>query len=257
LALAKDPEVSVSRIVHLAEHDLALTAKVLRLANSSFFAASRPIASVRDAIVWLGLARVMDIILASLIAPLEARAIKGYDLGPSELFQHSAVVAVGVEALAREIQKPAPAYGFTAGLLHDVGKIVLTNFVDVDITAILDLAYTEGSSFEDAETSVLGINHAEAGALVLEYWNLPPEIVEVVRFHHNPDMAPNNSPAVDLVHVSDQLAMTSGIGAGVDGLHYRPCTSVISRIGLPPKSVERVLYQMVDGLESFNSLVGV
>lgn len=255
LRLARQDDSNVQDIVALAEHDLGLTANVLRAANAACFASGGQIGSLHEAIVRLGLNRLVEFVLVSLTAPLNRQEVRGYDLAPGRLLEHSILVGVGVEAFAEEAGSEAPQRGFTAGLLHDIGKVVLGSFVDADSSAIQDLAFLEEVSFEEAESRVLGINHAEVGGLVLEHWNFPPDITCAVRFHHAPDAAPPDSPLVDWVHLADHLALESGVGAGVDGLNYRTSAAVIERVNPGQLGSERILCKMLDGLRSFQELI--
>lgn len=255
LAVAQDQSTHVREIAQLIEYDMGLTTSVLRFANSPYFAGTHPIGTVQEAIVRLGVRRLVDLVVTAVTAPLAKRPIHGYDLAAGQLFEHSIIVAIGVEALAAEIGEQTPHNAFTAGLLHDLGKIVLGTFVDVDVHRILDEAFRGKRPFEEAESCVLGINHAEVGALLLQHWALPHEIVKAVQFHHIPDVAPEGSHLVDLVHVSDQLALNSGIGAGIDGLQYRTSRAALARLNLELSAIERVMCRMLEGLQNFRELI--
>ena len=102
---------------------------------------------------------------------------------------------------------------FTSGLLHDVGKILLGTFMEVDVEPIVHLAKTELISFNVAEQRVLGIDHAEAGAALLEAWELPELIIRAIRWHHTPEDYEGDPLVVDLVHVADALCLQGAIGA--------------------------------------------
>jgi putative nucleotidyltransferase with HDIG domain len=256
LAMLQNSETPIRDIVRVAEHDPGLTSNVLRLANSSYFAPVRSIGSLQDAVVRLGTRRLSELVLVSVTAPLAGQPIAAYDLAAGQLLEHSIAVGVGVETLAVEAGETIPPRnGFTAGLLHDLGKTVLGTCVGVDVTRILALANETGCSFEDAESRVLGINHAEVGALLLEHWNLPLDLVEAVHFHHAPDDAPRHLPLIDWVHMADQLAIETGLGAGIDGLQYRPSPTVVARMKLDSTIMERVVCKMVEGLGAFKELI--
>jgi len=252
--MVEDPDVEIGAVVRAIEHDPGLTSNVLRLSNSSYFAGPRTIGSVRDAIVRLGLNRVFQLALASSIAPLATAPVKGYDLPAGDLLIHSIAVAVGAEQLAQALELRPPPSTFTAALLHDVGKIVLGTFIEVDAKPILALAFEHQLSFEMAEAEVMGISHAEVGAVILEQWNLPPAVVEVVRWHHQPERFSGDTLAVDLVHVADSLATLSGIGAGVDGLNYRPSGESVARLRVTTRINEVVVNRILTGLEDLRAV---
>jgi putative nucleotidyltransferase with HDIG domain len=255
IRLLQDPDAELENIVRVVEYDPGLTSNILRLANSAYYGGTGVIDSVRNAIVRLGTKNILQLIVAATVAPLVAPAVKGYDLPPGELWRHSIAVAVGTERIADALELKPPDHTFTAALLHDVGKLALGTFVEVDASAIIALAEEERISFEVAEQTVLGIDHAEAGAILLETWKLPESITEAIRRHHNPEGFPgDDTRAVDLVHASDSLCLMSGIGAGSDGLNYRPSAEVVSRLSLTTQAMEIAACGILDGLRELGGL---
>jgi putative nucleotidyltransferase with HDIG domain len=254
IQLVQDPSASIASLRRAIELDPGLTSNVLRLANSAYLGSPRSVRSVRDALVRLGTNRVFQLVIAAAVAPVAQQTVRGYDLPPGALWHHSVAVAVGTTELAAAAGRRPPDHAFTAGLLHDIGKIVLGTFLEVDAAPIMQLAFEEHLSFELAEQRILGIHHAELGARVLEGWHLPPPIVEVVRWHHQPESYPGDTLVVDLVHMADALALVSGIGAGSDGLNYRPSAAVLSRLRVTTAVAEGVVCRMLDGLRELREL---
>jgi putative nucleotidyltransferase with HDIG domain len=164
-------------------------------------------------------------------------------------------VAVGAEQVAAALGIQPPDHAFTSGLLHDVGKILLGTFMEVDADPIINLTRAERISFEVAEHRVLGIDHAEAGAALLEAWELPETIVRVNRWHHSPEGFEGDPLVADLVHVADALCLQGAIGAGgADGLHYRPSREVVERIGLTTLAAETAVCGIMQGLSDLGGL---
>jgi HD-like signal output (HDOD) protein len=132
-----------------------------------------------------------------------------------------------------------------------LGKFVKEDFNKIEIKA------SEGISFHLAEHEVLGTDHAEIGAHILKRWSLPHEIVNAVRWHHDPELAEETNTLIDVVHVADVLCLMIGIGVGREGLHYKPSPSVSKRIGLTSNQLEVIashtlLYtnELIGALES-------
>jgi len=246
MALLQDPEASIADLAKVIQLDPGLTANILRLANSSALGAMREVTTVREALVRLGANRVGQLVLASGAAPQLRGATKGYDLPPGALLEHSIATALAAEELARALNITPPEDLFTAGLLANVGKTVMGEFLEVDVTPILERAHEDMIPFQEAERCILGIDHAELGALLLESWNLPQRIVEVVRWYLEPDDYEGENLTLDLVHAGEGLAKMSSIALGVDGLHYHPSTFVIQRLGLTPEIVESVMAVVVE-----------
>ena len=252
--LIEDPDVSFKELASTIEYDPGLTSSVLRMANSVYFGASRTISSIQEGIVRLGTKVIFRLVVASAISPLSKKPVKGYDLPAGKLWEHSVAVALGADKIAEHKRIKTPDYTFTAALLHNIGKIVLGTFIEVDADKVKAIAYEGGVSFETAEEQVLGINHAEAGALLLDYWNLPAQIVDVVRYHHNPNAFSGEKLVVDLVHAADFLAMMNGYGMGVDGLNYKPCPEVLERLALDTIDMEKIISQLLQEINKFKAL---
>ncbi|MCA8939275.1 MAG: HDOD domain-containing protein, partial [Planctomycetes bacterium] len=126
-------------------------------------------------------------------------------------------------------------------LLHDVGKIVLGTYVEVDAEPIFEVAFAGSKTFDEAEQEVLGIDHAEVGARLLESWGLPSAMVEAVRFHHRPQALEGDKTLVALVHLADSLVMMSGVALGREGLSYRIQEDIVEALGVKTKDAEKAL----------------
>ena len=253
--LMRDPQVDMGRLATVLQFDPAITANILRLANSSYFGAVHSITTLRDAVVRLGARRVSQLVLTVAVAPKISTDIKGYDLPPSALLEHSLAIAVGSELVAAEVKVEPPSHTFTAGLLANIGKTVMGQFLEIDAGDILALAETEGLSFEEAERQVLGIDHLEVGAELLRGWNLPEEIVEVVQYRLTPEDCPSKNPALDLVHAGDAIARMTGIGQGLDGMQYRVSETVINRLRLSPEGMENVMGLLPEHVEKLQAVL--
>jgi len=255
IPLLQNPDASLKDITQRLSHDPGLTANTLRLANCSMHAARQPIVQVGDAIKRLGTRRVLGLIIGSSVAPIARTRVKGYDLAEGELWRHAVAVAIGTEELAAVLGVCAPPHAFTAGLLADIGKVVLGTFLAVDAQRITTRAFDNGIPFDQAEREVLGIDHAEVGAMLMAHWKLPADIVDVVRWHHLPDQCASDRSVVGLVHVADHICALSGIGAGVDGLNYQPSRQVLEDLKVSTDTIERTLCGLMERLEHAEALL--
>ena len=255
IGMLQDPEVEMPELVEALEYDPGLTANILRWANSAYFGGRHEILSVRDAVVRLGMKRMNQLVMTSIAAPIVNQPVRGYDLPPGSLLEHSIAVAIGAVELCKAKGITPPESVFTAGLLHDIGKIVLGMFVEVASQPILEAASAEHTSFDEAERRILGIDHAEVGAILLDRWNLPRSIVDVVRWHHQPQEYEGESTSLDMVHVAEVLCLECGIGTGIDGLNYRPSTAVMERVNLKPAAAEQVVSRMLSSLDEIRDVV--
>jgi putative nucleotidyltransferase with HDIG domain len=255
LVLMDDPDINVSQIEAILGQDPGLTANVLKLANSAYFGMPSKVGSIKQAVLLLGLKRLMQIVIASCVSAIMDKPVTGYDLPPGELWHHSIGVTVAAEGLMKELNIEAGEEIFTAALLHDVGKLVVGEFIENDIRRI-EAALSQGISFETAENMVLGTNHADVGAQILTQWSLPPAIVNAVRWHHSPESADGADTMVDIIHVANVLCLMIGVGVGRDGLQYRPSEEVVERLGLEPYHLEKVASQVLQWLNELSQALG-
>ncbi len=255
--MLNNPDVSFKALSDLIKYEPGLTANILKIANSAYFGFKQKISSVQQAIVRLGTERVHELAIASSLAPIAHSSVKGYDLPAGELWKHSILIALGGEQIAKMKGIKPPDSVFTTGLLLDIGKIVLGTFVEIDVNPIMDLAFKKKIPFDVAERRVLGIDHTEVGAILLKNWNLPEEIVNTVRWHHQPSRAKQNSLLLDLVHSANIFAMISGIGTGSDGLNYRPDKEVMKRMNFTTEKKELVISMMMTGLNDVQDLLSL
>lgn len=255
LAMIDDPSMRVSQIEKILRQDPGLTANVLRLANSAYFGIPSKVGSIRQAVILLGLKRLIQMVIAACVSAIMDKPVPGYALPPGELWRHSIAVSVAAEGLVKELKVDAGEEIFTAALLHDVGKLVLGEFVKDDFKQI-ETAVSEGIAFETAETNVLGTNHADTGAQVLTNWSLPAEIVNAVRWHHAPENADQTSTMLDIVHVANFMSMMIGVGIGRDGLQHQPSVEVTERLGLEPEHLEKVASQTMQWVTELSEVLG-
>lgn len=236
-----DPDTGIKDVVDIVKFEPGLTANILKMANSAYFGATGPIDSIHQAVARLGMQQVFRLVVISSAHTTMAPSVSGYDMPPGALWRHSVACALATQCLAEQIGVRRAETAFTSALLHDVGKLVIGNCLDLDFAAIEKYAVDSDVSFEQAERKVIGADHAMIGAAILEKWNLPQEVVMGVRWHHEPDAVKGNSPMVDLVHVADAICMSMGIGAGRDGLYYRPSAEARSRCGISKRTMELVI----------------
>lgn len=254
MRMTEDPRTDAQSIARVIATDQAMAARVLKLANSAFYGLPRRVSTLSEAVVILGFRTIKNLAIAASTFELLNREIAGYWLQRGELWRHSLACAIGAQLIARRIRVPVTEEAFVAGLLHDIGKVAINLFVREQFDQIMQRALQDQIAFVDAEQAVLGFNHAMAGGLIAEKWNLPPTLVAVIKYHHQPSTAPDHDPMISIVHLADVLAITLGIGIGGDGLYYHFEEDTMTLFGMEQADLDDLCEQIVDQMARAVSL---
>ncbi len=252
--LLSDPRSTVPEIVEVIKYDQAVTTEVLRLVNSAYFGLSRKVTSVDDAMICLGTVKVLQLVMSIHTTTLLAREQQGYGLEPGVLWKHSVAVALASSAFAQRIKLTNANLVFTAGLLHDIGKVVLNQYVAEEFAKIVNLVNERGMTFNEAENQVLGYSHEEIGGMIAQKWQLPEPIVSCIRYHHDPSVMEAPDPLVDVVYLANSVCLLLGVGLGEDGLHYRAKPEIMQRYDLKEPDLEEVGVTVLDELKRVEQL---
>jgi putative nucleotidyltransferase with HDIG domain len=207
IEILQSDDPSLQKIGEIVTEDIAMSAKVLQLVNSSYFGIARRISNPVQAVMFLGLETVKALVLSvQIFAKWEGSRLKGFDI--ERLWHHSMVVGAMAKRLAEVEQLTAREMdeAFTAGLLHDVGMLILASSLPEAYQRVLDTARTQEIPLWQAEEKAFGTSHAEVGAYLLGLWGLPTSIVEAVAWHHRPLACPARTFCpLTTVHVADAL----------------------------------------------------
>jgi HD-like signal output (HDOD) protein len=195
-------EHEIADIVEIVSLDQALTAALLRRANSAMSAGRAPVATVREAVVRLGSGPLLSMAFAATVGNRMNAALPAYGLVEGELWQHSVAASVTADLVRTMANVFVPAEASTAALLHDIGKVVICNHYGPQTMQMLKkAAETDHVSSLQVERAVFGADHAQIGGLVAGRWNLPEPLVEAITYHH--DLTTDQTPigaAVALAH---------------------------------------------------------
>jgi putative nucleotidyltransferase with HDIG domain len=250
LRMLEDPETTVDEIEDVLRHDPGLTGNVLKLANSAYFGIPSRVASTRQAVLLLGLKKLIQLVIASCVNAVMDKPVPGYNMPPGNLWRHSIAVSIAAEALVKDKKNIEVEDIFTPALLHDIGKLILGHFVKEEQAAIEKIAET-GVPYVVAENMVLGTDHAEVGAQVLKQWSFPRDVVDAVRWHHDPDFPEKAGASIDIVYLANLLCQSDGAGNGDETYCVDLSPAAIERLGLDVSQFEEIktkVAQWVDEL---------
>jgi putative nucleotidyltransferase with HDIG domain len=211
LKVVNSPDTSAEDAAELIEKDPALTSKMIRLANSAFYGIPRSISSVSSAVVILGFNTIRSLVLSASVMKMFSMSHHVFD--KDNFWKHSIISAMAAKTIVRHfmsIKMMDPESAFCAGILHDIGKLIFSEFVNQDYREACDRAKSRKIPLVDAETEVMGINHAEIGKILADKWALPLDLEYCLVYHHDPASADQILDLVATVHLADQLAHANG-----------------------------------------------
>ena len=251
LKILEDPDTSVDEIEDILRHDPGLTGNVLKMANSAYFGIPSKVASTRQAVLLLGIKKLIQLVIASCVNAVMDKPVPGYNLPPGDLWRHSIAVSIAAESLVKDKKNIEGNDIFTPALLHDIGKLILGHFVKEEQEAIEKIA-GKGVPYVVAENMVLGTDHAEVGAQILTQWSFPSEVIYAVRWHHDPDYPKQPGASNDIVYLANLLCQANGGGSRAE----TPCCdlspSVIKRLGLDVNQFQEIKARVVQWVDELS-----
>jgi len=260
LKLVEDPDSSAQEIVEAITPDLALTARILKAANSAYYGIPSSISNLERAVPLLGLGMVKSLALAMGVIECLPQKIGGKEFAAKDLWVHSLAVATAVDEMGHLLDVKT-GYLFTMGLLHDVGQIILAQFFREEFFQALELCRSrEDFHLHDAERELLGVDHGEVGAMLLKRWKLPASIVKPVAAHHI-DGFPKGVDELDLalLRVGDFVSQQAGLYHGGNPVPYKVFDHDLEILEMEPKVLDQVrehLVQSREKIEGFFQAMG-
>lgn len=237
--ISDDPGSSARDLAKVIQKDQSITAKILRIVNSAYYGFYRKVGSVSHAIVILGFNEVKNISIAACMVQAFS---EGYNklFNRKEFWTHSLGAAFTAKALSRELIGVKPDDAFVAGLLHDIGKVVLDqHFMDA-FTETLTAARIENRPLNKVSNELLGIDHAEIGGLISERWKLPNGLVEAISYHHSPGIMNQHDYLTHLAHLSNYFCHRHNIGSSGNPLPDAADPQSLAALGLENNSLEEI-----------------
>jgi len=248
LALNTDTDEGQRQLLVLIEQDPQILAKIIGLANAPVFGSSRKITSISEAAIILGINRIKSVATGIAIMSLKSGLSTG-NLNMQDLWMHNLGIAFAMLAIGRAIPRqfrPTDDYIFLAGMLHDIGYIALA-YLDPQRSNELHtyMATAKNRPVLEIEGSLLDICHDELGAELARHWNLPSEIISVIRYHHTPDAAgaPKDQPLIRMVYVAEKMLPSFGMGEHVNpGINDYDWEA----LNIAPENAEEILTQAAE-----------
>jgi len=243
-----DPDSSLRDLARVIEIDQALVAKVLTLANSAYYGVSGMVSSIQHASVLLGQKTLAQMITISASSMLLSKNLRGYDIAPGDMWQHSLFCAFAAKRLAEMVAEDSIDDAFTAGLLHDAGKIILDPYVSKRKSEFERLAGQNNMPFFEIEKAVFGFDHAEIMSRACRLWRFPEDQAAAIRFHHQPACDEDNALAC-MIHLADVLAKSFGFAAGQSASLNQIDPEILQFLHIKRKVLDEVAAAVQDDLQ--------
>lgn len=244
--MLSDDDIGVTTVAGEIKKDQVLSAKILRMCNSSYIGLPRRIASIDQAIVFLGSKLLLQMVITAQIENIYQTSEGGYSLCRGGIFHHALATARLCRALAEAQKKINPDIAYTAGLLHDIGKVVLDQYI-ADVQPLfyrMIIEHKENSS--KVEQEILGIDHCQVGLMLAENWDLPDVLKDIMLFHHSPEVDGNNKELVNLTYVADVLTNRFMPGFELEKVDTTNIQASLDILGLSPGRIYGHLNVLAD-----------
>jgi putative nucleotidyltransferase with HDIG domain len=230
-------DVDISVLAKKVSHDAALTAKTLRLANSSLYGLQVKVTTIQQAITFLGFQTTRNLITAAAVTGCFAEGqCPGFD--HKAFWRHSIAAAACCKVIARRLRFNQD-YAFTAGLLHDIGRLVLVSTFPQQYAAAMAYRSAHDSYVLDAERAVLGVDHVQAGMALAEHWNFSETMKLALAHHHDPD-APGAGLLASIVHVANAIVHALDVAREEDELAPAVSSAAWTALGLNEEALLQV-----------------
>ncbi len=223
LRIIEDENHALRHVIQIVENDAALTTEVLKVANTAMYRRGEPVSTLNRAVLLLGEMMVVGVAICASSSIVFGKALHGYESDEGDMWDHSLRTAIAAREISKyATTKTSPGLAFTAGLLHDIGKTVISEFLEGS-AADLAQACEDGSATDyiEAERNAVMTDHAEVGYWLARQWHLPKVLAFAIRDHHFPSRTEEeHRTLVYVVHLADLVAMMGGAGTGADSLAY-------------------------------------
>jgi putative nucleotidyltransferase with HDIG domain len=199
----QDPDASVARISQTIEKDQAMALKILKLVNSAFYGFQHKISDIRNAVVLLGFNAVRNAIVSLAVIEAFGKNTKLKDFDITDFWKHSLAVAVASKSISVKSRTNSPDNCFVGGLLHDVGKVIMAQYLQELFASVWNAMQKDMTTFYEAEKKVLPTHHAVLGAHLVTKWQLPQGLVEAIRWHHDYQPSSQNADFTLIIYLSN------------------------------------------------------
>ena len=250
LRMISDDNYNMPALSEEISKDQVLSGRTLKLCNSVFYSTRNKIESLDHALVYLGQKLLVKFVISASVNTFFSQVGMGYSLCKGGIYHHAIGTAIIAEKLAIETQTVSPSLAYMAGLLHDIGKVVLDQYIQGAFPLFYRQLHEEDKNFSEAEKTILGLDHGDIGTHLAQRWLFPESVQETIAFHHKPENAVNHQKLVHLVYLADLLMSRFHTGLEVERLDTDALATRLETLGLSirkfPEIVEMIPLKVLE-----------
>ncbi len=241
-----DPQSSFKDLAKVIETDQSIATRVLKIANSPYYGVRGKVTSIQHASVILGMKTLAELLTLACSSSVMGTKLDGYGQDSGDLWRHSLTTAGCARSLANKKKPELAEDAFSAGLIHDCGKLILDPYILERRPVFDEYMETSQKSFLEAEKKVLGFDHAEIAAEVCEKWQIPKQLTNAIAYHHKPSALLHSNELAYIIHVADSIALMSGIGVGFDGVKYEVDAKAVEFLNLDQTQISLLMAESAE-----------
>jgi putative nucleotidyltransferase with HDIG domain len=250
LRMINDDNYDTPALSEEIRKDQVLSARTLKLCNSVYYGSRNKIESLDHALVYLGQKLLVKFVISASVNTFFSQVGMGYSLCKGGIYHHAIGTAIIAEKIAAETETVSPSLAYMAGLLHDIGKVVLDQYIQGAFPLFYRQLHEENKNFSEAEKTILGFDHCDIGASLAQQWSFPESVMETIAFHHQPENTVNYEKLVHLVYLADLLMSRFHTGLEIERLNTDALATRLEILGLSirkfPEIVEMIPLKVLE-----------
>ena len=241
LRIIQDGTYDIRKVAEEVKRDQVISARTIQLCNSAMFAKRHEVVSLDHALVFLGQELFIKLVISAAVQSYYHQCGNGYSLCKGGLYHHAIGTAMIAEKIVGLTKNIAPAVAYTAGLLHDIGKVVLDQYISAAYPMLYREFQNNTADLIEAETRILGMDHTHVGGLLAEKWSLPAPLVDVIRFHHQPEESRSDRSLTTIVYLADLLMSRFHSGLELERMGAARLTDRLASLELSPSHFQTLV----------------
>ena len=241
LRLLTDDDFNLPEVAEEVRQDQVISALTLKMCNSALLSRNQRIDSLDHALIYLGRDMFLKLVITAVINGMYEQSQAGYSLCKGGLFHHAVGTATIAEKVALVTGLAEPSLAYTGGLLHDIGKVVLDQYLATAFPLFYRQTQTHGASFMAVEKQVIGVTHCETGLRLAKNWSFPDSLTAVITHHHYPEAEKEYPELTHLVYLSDLLMSRFHTGLELERMNTRSLITRLEKLNLGPSEFEKMV----------------